>query len=62
MDAEIRSMVDDLEIAVLARNATIGDLQHDCLHAARCDMKNSHPNWGYVRAVLAAGLDRPIKR
>ena len=60
LDPLIEEMLDELDTDVFARNATTGDVQHDCLHAARCHMLQGEPNWAYVRKTLQSALSRPL--
>lgn len=60
-DLQIEDWLHELETDILARNADVGDMQHDCYIAASIEYRmNPEPNLGYVRQLLGHALNKPF--
>lgn len=60
LDAELAGWLWELETDILARNADVGDVQHDSYIAVQCELMHTHPNMGYIRSLLSRALKKPF--
>lgn len=60
VNTELAEWINELQLDILARNADVGDLQHDCHVAVMCELMNMHPNMRYIRRLLCDALRKPF--
>ena len=58
LDLELESWLVELENDILARNADVGDIQHDSYIAAKCELLNASPNIEYIRRIVGNALSK----
>lgn len=56
LDPELQSWLYTVETDIIAYGLDVGDLEHDCYIAARCELMNDRPDMKYVKVMLNEAL------